>query len=137
MAEAGGDYLLERAQFYTPVGPGRDGGHVPDAWEPVEVKRRRIGGYVAYTSGAMNRHYRAGWIEWGTAPHRIEPEDEQAITTPEGLRAGAMHPGTRGAHMAAKAATDLDAHGPEVLAPELRAWATAAEANARRRPGIR
>jgi hypothetical protein len=31
---------------------------------------------------------------------------------------------------------DLEVHGDELLAPDLRAWADAAEANARRRRGI-
>ena len=137
MADAGADYLLRQARDYTPIGPGRDGGHVYTAWEKVEVDRTRVGGYVAYQGGALNRHYRVGWLEYGTAPRVIEPDDQEAITTPEGPRAAAHHPGTPARHMMGRAAHDLDVHGDEVLADELREWATAAEANARRRPGIR
>jgi hypothetical protein len=38
--------------------------------------------------------------------------------------------------MMSRAAHDQDVLGDEVLADELREWATAAEANARRRSGI-
>ena len=127
MADAGADYLLGQARQHTPIGPGRDGGHVYTAWEKVEVERRRVGGYVAYVGGARNRHYRAGWLEYGTAPRVIEPDDQQALSTPEGPRAAAHHPGTRGEHMALRAAMDLEAHGEHVLSPALRAWAQAVE----------
>jgi len=136
MADAGADYLHRRARLYTPIGPGRDGGHVYTAWEKVPVERRRVGGYPAWEGGARNQHYRVGWLEYGTAPRVIEPDDQEAITTPEGPRAAAHHPGTPAHHMMSRTAHDLDVLGDEVLADELREWATVAEANARRRAGI-
>jgi hypothetical protein len=137
MADAGADYLHRQARFYTPIGPGRDGGHVYTAWEKVPVERRRVGGYPAWEGGARNQHYRVGWLEYGTAPRVIEPDDQQAIETPEGPRAAAHHPGTRGEHMMLRATLDLEANAERVLAPKAHAWAAAAEANARRKPGIR
>ncbi len=136
MADAGSDYLLDRATFYTPLGPGRDGGHVRVAWEKLPVERRRFGGYPAWEGGARNRHYQVGWLEYGTAPRVIEPDDQQAIETPEDPRAAAHHPGTRPEHMLLRATLDLEANAEYVLAPKARAWAAAAEENARRKPGI-
>lgn len=61
MADTGADFLLDQARVYTPLGPGRDGGHVRSAWEKVDVDRTRSKGFVAYVGGARNRHYRASW----------------------------------------------------------------------------
>ena len=66
----------------------------------------------------------------------IEPEYKEAIETPEGLRARAHHPGYPGAHMLAGAAHEVEFEFRALAQDELRAWAEAAEANARRRPGI-
>jgi hypothetical protein len=74
---------------------------------------------------------------WGTGPHAIEPDDQQAIETPEGPRARAVHPGQPGSHMLSSAAHEVEVGFPVLAQDTLQAWARAAEANARRRPGIR
>jgi hypothetical protein len=73
----------------------------------------------------------------GHRPAPIAPEDQEAITTPEGPRAGAMHPGQPGAHMLSRAAHEVELEFPALAQDELAEWATAAEANARRKAGIR
>jgi hypothetical protein len=134
LCEAGSEGMLERAIRYTPVRSGA----VRDAWLRTAVERYRgRAGFDAYESRVQNDHWRANWAEWGTGPHRIEPDDERAIETPEGPRAGADHPGYPGAHMASRAAHEVEAEFPALAQDELQAWAKAAEANAWRRPGIR
>lgn len=136
MADTGGRMLTIRTRDGTPVGPGTDGGHVRDSWYQLPVERESRGGLDAYSSGVASDHYRARWVEWGVAPHEIRPEDAEAVTTPEGPRAGAESPGYRGAHPLARAAFELENTLPELLEPELEAWSKAAEANAKRQPGI-
>ena len=132
MAETGGLEMLTRSQRYTPV----DTGEVRHAWHATPVERVSIRTLDGYEVHVQNTHWRAHWAEWGTSPHRIEPEDEQAITTPEGPRAGAEHPGYRGAHMMGRAAAEVETEFPWLVQDELSAWAKAAEQNARRRQGI-
>jgi len=136
MAAIGGRHLTLRTRDGTPIGPGTDYGHVRGSWTEKEVEHQRSGGIDRYRSGVESHHYRAPWVEWGVEPHDIEPDDAQAIDTPEGPRAGAHHPGYPGAHPVAKAVAELEATLPEVMQPELEAWAKAAEANAKRYPAI-
>jgi hypothetical protein len=137
MAALGGCELTDRARRYTPLGTGEDYGHVRDAWEELEAERASRRGFDAYESGAVNPHYRATWLEYGTEPRVIEPDEAEAIDTPEGPRARARHPGTRGAHMLLRAMTELEVEFPALAQPELGAWAAAAERNAKRQPGVR
>jgi hypothetical protein len=54
--------------------------------------------------------------------------------SPEGCpRACAQHPG---AHILAKAMHEAESTLPELMAPELEAWAEASEQNAKRQPGV-
>jgi hypothetical protein len=69
------------------------------------------------TTRVQNDHWRAHWAEWGTRPNRIEPEDQEAIETPEGPRAGAKHPGYPGAHMLSRAAIEPE-HEQAITMPE-------------------
>ena len=77
---------------------------------------------MAYVGGARNEHYRVGWLEYGTAQGDIRPDDQEAITTPEGRAPvpASRHPAHQ---MLARAAHDLDMYGDDLLAPELSAWA--------------
>ena len=128
LCETGAEAMFTRARRYTPVRSGA----VRDAWMTTPVERHgRI-----YEARVQNHHWRGHFVEWGTGPHRIEPDDEEAITTPEGPRAGAMHPGYRGANMLGRAALEVEAEFGALAQDELRAWAAEAEANARPRPGI-
>jgi hypothetical protein len=90
-----------------------------------------------YTEHVQNDHWRAHRAEWGTGPHVIAPDDNEAIETPQGPRARARHPGYPGAHMLARVAHEVEVEFPVLAQEELAAWASAGEANARRRPGIR
>ena len=129
LCEAGTEEMYHRAQRYTPVRSGA----VRASWQTTLVERHgRI-----YEARVQNTHWRAHWAEWGTGPHRIAPDDQEAITTPEGPRAGAMHPGQPGSHMLSRAAHEVEVEFPALAQDELQAWAKTAEANARRRPGIR
>jgi len=138
MAEKGGEYLVERARVHTPV----DSGEVRDSWEQKETALERINAADTYTSGVESHHHVARWVEWGVDPHRIEPEKDtdpetpEALTTPEGPRAGADHPGFRGFHPVASAAAELDAKGEKILRPEVERWKAEVEAAARAKRGI-
>jgi len=131
MAEAGGDYLVERAQAHTPV----ETGEVRESWHRKPTGFRHEVTDI-YESGVESEHYRARWVEHGVKPHRIEPDDEQAIETPEGPRAGADHPGFTGFHPVANAAAELEAKGDAILRPEAERWKQETEAEAASHPGI-
>ncbi len=129
LCELGADEMYDRAVRYTPVHTGA----VRNAWTRTFVDRHGD----AYEARVQNDHWRAHWAEWGVGPHRIRPDEEEAIVTPEGPRAGAMHPGYPGAHMLSRAAHEVEVMYPALAQDTLSAWARAAEANARRKPGIR
>ena len=137
MAARGGRTLTFHTREGTPIGPGTDYGHVRDPWQEKPVEHERSGGIDRYRTGVDSHHYRAPWIEWGTQPHRIEPKNSEALDTPQGARGGVDHPGARAFHPVARAVFILETELDAVMAPELSAWAKAAEQNARRRPGIR
>ena len=128
LTETGAEEMYQRARRYTPVRSGA----VRAAWQTTPVERHGL----IYEARVQNHHWRAHWAEWGTGPHVIEPEDKEAIETPQVLRARAHHPGYPGAHMLARAAHEVEFELRALAQDERRAWAEAAVANARRRPGI-
>jgi hypothetical protein len=133
MADRGGEAMTEIARERTPLGPGKDYGHVRESWRRKPVTRESRPGGAGYASGVESDHYRARWVEWGVGPHNIDPKDAEAIQTPEGPRAAAHHPGYAGAHPVAQAAAAVDAGFGGLMRPEAQAWAREAEANAKRR----
>jgi Bacteriophage HK97-gp10, putative tail-component len=76
LCDLGAEEMYDRAVPYTPVRSGA----VRNAWTRTVVDRH---GNV-YEARVQNDHWRAHFAEWGTGPHRIEPEDQEAIETPEG-----------------------------------------------------
>ena len=132
MAERGGERMTELARDGTPV----ETGEVRASWEQVPVTRERHPAGPAYRSGVRSEHYRARWVEYGVQRHEIRPDDEQALDTPRGPRAGADHPGYPGRHPVANAAAYLEANFAREMAPEAERWAAEQDAAAKRREGI-
>ena len=136
MAETAGRTLTLRTREGTALGPGTDYGHVRDSWTEKEVERQRSGGIDRYRSGVESHHYRAPgssgvWSRTGSSPRTPRPSRRQTDrglalsirATPVRIRCIRPWPSWR-------------RRCPELLAPELEAWAKAAELNAKRRPGI-
>jgi len=165
----GGDFLLERVRYYTPVQ------HVDDAVEGLGGSTR--------APGTLQRSWKirfsddstdvltlevwtddpiAEYVEWDTRPHEIRPKADRgeasivASGKPRAIRADSTrppsqaelahdvvgkaalrfvedghvvyarvvhHPGTRGAHMMAKAVADLEAEFPKIADEEMQRWA--------------
>ena len=132
IADSGGAEMTKRTRAHTPVDTGR----TRDSFEQVPVQKIVGGGY---RSGTESHHYKARWLEHGTKAHRIEPKrgkGKRAISTPEGARASADHPGTVGHHMVARAAVEVEAGLDQIARPHLETWARDVEQNAKRNKGI-
>lgn len=173
--DRGGDFLLDRVRYYTPVE------HVDEAVEDG-AGRSRVPGTLQrswklrYPDGATDTLALEVWtddpvaeyVEWDTRPHEIRPKIDRgpasilASHLPRATRSDMSrrptqeelahdvvgkaalrfvegghviyarvvhHPGTRGAHMMAKAIADLEAEYPRIAGDE---WQrTADEINSR------
>lgn len=125
VAEDAGAAMTRAARAHTP----RDTGRTAEQWETLPV-RKIVGGYE---SGTANPSYIARFLEDGVDAHDLKPRGErgsEALSTPEGPRAGARHPGTRGHHMTAKAAAEVEAELPAIAQPTLTRWAREIERRA-------
>jgi hypothetical protein len=98
-------------------------GNLASKWRTLSVERVAGG----YESGTENPDYRALFLEYGTDPHRLAPDDAQALDTPDGPRAAADHPGSRGQHMLARAAAEVEQALEAIAQPTLEAWAMSVE----------
>ena len=80
-------------------------GTLRDSWiaEPIEHVGNR------YVGKVTNSTWYGAIVETGSQPHEIDPKKKRSITTPEGERASAHHPGFHGYHMSQKAAATLHA----------------------------
>lgn len=123
VAQDAGEQITSRARAMTPV----DTGALASAWAPIPARQVAPG---TWESGATNRHYTAGWVEYGTLPHELKPKRAKAINTPEGPRASADHPGSVGAFMLARALAEVYAELPTLAAPALHGWARQIERGA-------
>jgi hypothetical protein len=123
-----GDSWTRLAAEHTP----RRSGNLARRWESLPVERDELG----YRSGTQNPSPLAHLIEFGVAPHVIEPDDEEAIETPEGPRARAEHPGHGGAFMLARSAAEIEVALPEIAQSHLSQWAAEIEQAAKRHEGI-
>ena len=128
IAHAGGERLTGSAAEHTPTDTGR----TRERWRTLPVERVPEG----YASGTENPSQVARFLEYGTSPHTIGPEQQEAVETPEGPRAEVHHPGTHGHHMLAKASAEVEAELPAIAQPHLSEWAASIEANAKRHKGI-
>jgi hypothetical protein len=165
----GGDFLLDRVRYYTPVQ------HVDDAAEGIGGHSRAPGTLqrswkIGYPDGATDTLALEVWtddpiaeyVEWDTRPHEIRPKADRgeasivASGKPRAIRADSTrapsaaelahdvvgkaalrwvegghvfyarvvhHPGTRGAHMMAKAVADLEAEFERIATEEMQRWA--------------
>lgn len=131
-AEKVGDELRQRVRRHTPFAKpgtpeirasyrssgdwvrargGRRPGHLHDSWRVGDIDVRiGAGGKVysipVYTLDPVGPH-----VEWDTMPHLIVPKRARFLTIPTvlGMRFARIvhHPGTRGAHMMAKALLEV------------------------------
>lgn len=108
VAEAAGRELTARAAAGTPRRTGR----TAEAWQPMEVVPVAGG----YASGTSNPRPQARWLEYGVAPHELQP--------------GRQHPGTEGTYALAEALLSVEVELPAVAAPALRRWSTDIERGA-------
>jgi hypothetical protein len=128
VANAGAEELARRAAEHTPA----ETGNTAASWRTVPARPTRNG----WEASAETSHPLAHLLEYGTDPHRLAPDDAQALDTPEGPRAGAEHPGSRAHHMMARAAAELEESLDAIAAPHLAAWEREADALAKRHRGI-
>jgi len=119
------------AQGHSPKATGR----FAVKWESSAASPT-MGGAHGWQAEVSNDSFLAAWIELGVQPHAIDPEDGEAIATPDGPRAGAMHPGTRALHPLGRAMDETEAALPGIAEPHLREWSEEIESNAARHQGI-
>jgi hypothetical protein len=129
VAAAAGRHMTERAADLTP----RQSGRSAAAWRELPVVEFEGGA----EGGTENPDYRALFLEEGVDPHDVKPKrDKKAISTPEGARASAHHPGFGGSHMLARAAAETELGLGIIAGPSLAEWAEEVEAKAARHLGI-
>jgi hypothetical protein len=120
-----GRRLHERAVDLTPKRTGATAA----AWERLPVTPTPDG----FASGTLNRSYTARLLEGGWEEHQVQPKrrgGKRAVSTPEGARANATVPAYGGAHMAARAAEEVEATWGTSAAPEVEAWGAELERRA-------
>jgi hypothetical protein len=142
MADAGGDWLLERVIANTPVSytglalqfggftPARTPGTLKRSWKrgPVEP---RVGGIDPGFEVKVDTHDPiAAYVEWDTRPHIIRPRTPggrlRFRTWPTGELVYARvvhHPGTKGQHMMSFAAHAATLNFDHIVDEPLRHWA--------------
>jgi hypothetical protein len=116
VASGAGRHMTERAADLTPRKTGRTAG----AWRELSVMEFAGGA----EGGTENLDYRALFLEEGVKPHDVKPKrGNKAISTPDGARAHAHHPGFGGAHMLARAAAETELGLTIIATPSLHEWA--------------
>ena len=140
--------LADATRRFTPIGPepepeqaGREVTHVHlhERIYPAKVKKRG----ERYEAGAWTDDDKAPFVENDTRPHIIRPRaDRAAAAAAEGRRvalrfpgaggedvfaAEVHHPGTKGAHMFAKGAAEVEHRLAEIADPVLRDMKTELE----------
>ncbi len=106
--------MTERAAEHTPRLTGRTAA----SFKPTPT--RRTGERVV--GGTHSNSFRARLLEHGTRPHRIEPKRSDALSTPEGPRAGADHPGTQPTHAVARAVAETEQALPRIAMRSSDGW---------------
>jgi hypothetical protein len=126
MAATGGERMTARVKQLTP----KDTHKTAESWEtiPVEPIPHPVG--TAYRSGAHSDSHIALFLDHGVDPHSLMPKNAEALTTEQGPRASADHPGFGGVAMTGQAAAEIETHLDEVLADDLAQWAAEQEAAA-------
>ena len=128
IADSAADHMLDAAKRITPEESGR----ARESWTRTPTHRTRYAGEPAAEGGIESSYYVTRFLERGTEPHRIEPEDEEAITPGPGAepRASAEHPGIRAMRITARAAEETEFAIDEIAQPHLERWAEEIERRA-------
>lgn len=135
--------LRELVADFTPMSddpfrqfPGRLPGTLKRSWELGDID---VGGRI-YSVEVLTRDPVAPHVEWDTAPHRIRPKPERvAEAAAKGKQAmlrwwdrktgrivfahEVLHPGTSGAHMMARALSQIAVEWQVIAREEMVAWA--------------
>jgi len=123
-----GKTVTARTKELTPRRTGR----TADSFTQTPV-HRVVGGYA---SGVQSSYYLARLMDAGVGPHDLKPKKAKALSTPQGPRASAHHPGVRGRHMIANALAEAEAALPAIAEPHLQTWADDIENAARSHKGV-
>ena len=123
-----GKTVTARTKELTPRRTGR----TADSFTQTPV-HRVVGGYA---SGVQSSYYLARLMDAGVGPHDLKPKKAKALSTPQGPRASAHHPGVRGRHMVANALAEAEAALPAIAAPHIEAWAAEVERIAKSHEGV-
>jgi hypothetical protein len=118
----------DRAAELTPRRTGR----TALKWTVTEVVRTPVG----YSANVENPSFKARLLEFGIAPHRLKGKRKDALSTPEGPRANADHPGVRPYAMLSVSAAEVEGALEEIAQPIMTAWIEQIEQRAKRHRGI-
>jgi hypothetical protein len=134
IADAGGDYLHDRARDLTPVG---ETGQAARSWWRSDVKRKSLGlGDAELRVDVENRNRVVYWLERGTKAHEIKATKAAALELPMGERESAHVRGIQGRHMLGIASAEAEAHITDIARPALEKWGEKTEREAKSKPGV-